>query len=201
MDALLFLEGVAGVDEAGRGPLAGPVVAAAVVLPSMEGLKGLNDSKVLKSKTREQLFDVIMERAQVSIAIAEPWRIDDMNILQATLWAMSRAVEGLQPRPATALIDGNKVPADCPVPSSAIPRADGIYASVAAASVIAKVTRDRIMTELAQEFPHYGFDAHFGYPTPAHLAALHRHGPCPIHRRTFGPVKQQLSQLCLAFAD
>ncbi len=183
---------VAGVDEAGRGPLAGPVVVAAVVLNPDRPISGLDDSKKLSEKHREKLFAIIMERAQafaiVEIGIAE---IDQINILQATLLGMKQAVEKLHPPPTLALIDGNQAPKlDCEVRT--IVKGDSLEPAISAASILAKVTRDRLMKKLHCDYPDYGFDRHKGYPTKDHLARLARHGPCPIHRQSFGPVKRSL---------
>lgn len=179
---------VCGVDEAGRGPLAGPVVAAAVILPQKKFPKGLHDSKQLSEEAREALFPAIMECAVVGIGIAEVARIDRDNIFQAAMWAMVQAVNALVPAPRHCLIDGNHVPKLLQLPAQAIVEGDAKSLSIAAASIIAKVTRDRMMRELAEAYPGYGFEAHKGYGTPQHLAALKKLGPCPIHRRSFAPV-------------
>jgi len=179
---------IAGVDEVGRGPLAGDVVAAAVILDPRQPIEGLKDSKLLSEKKREQLFILIQERALAwALGRASAEEIDNINILQASLLAMKRAVAALSIRPDLALIDGNRCPAlDCP--AQAIIGGDRTVAAISAASIIAKVTRDREMLVLHQEYPHYGFDQHKGYPTEKHLAALQAHGPCRIHRRSFAPV-------------
>jgi ribonuclease HII len=179
---------ICGVDEAGRGPLAGPVVAAAVILNPQDIPAGLQDSKKLTEAKREALFPLIMEKAQVGVGIADAARIDRDNILQATLWAMEQAVLELTPAPTHCLIDGNRVPQGLSARATALIKGDGRSLSIAAASIIAKVTRDRMMRAYALDFPHYGFDIHKGYGTAAHLAALRAHGPCPIHRTSFGPV-------------
>jgi len=180
---------VAGVDEAGRGPLAGPVVAAAVILDDLQPIRGLADSKVLTALKRERLFDEIRARALCcSVAQASVEEIDRLNILQATLLAMRRAVEGLRLKPQRVVVDGNRVPV-LPVPVEAIVKGDAKVAAISAASILAKVTRDRLCAELHERFPHYGFDGHKGYPTPLHLAALREHGPCPEHRRSYAPVR------------
>lgn len=180
---------VAGVDEAGRGPLAGPVVAAAVILDEQRPIRGLADSKVLTARRREQLHDLIRAQALCcSVALASVEEIDRLNILQATLLAMRRAVEGLRLRPHRVLVDGNRVPV-LPVPVEAIVKGDATVAAISAASILAKVERDRLCAELHAAHPAYGFDGHKGYPTPEHLAALRQHGPCPAHRRSFGPVR------------
>ena len=180
---------VAGVDEAGRGPLAGPVVAAAVILDELAPVAGLADSKVLSPRRREMLFDQIRARALCcSIASASVEEIDRLNILQATLLAMRRAVEGLRLRPHRVVVDGNRVPL-LPMTVAALVKGDAKVAAISAASILAKVQRDRWCVELHAEFPHYGFATHKGYPTAAHLAALQLHGPCAAHRRSFAPVR------------
>lgn len=186
---------VCGIDEAGRGPLAGPVVTAAVVLPEGYELAGLTDSKQLTAKKREKLFELIMadERVQKSIASATAAEIDEHNILRATHLAMARAAQGLSLPADFALIDGLPVP-NFPLPSKSIVKGDSRSLSIAAASILAKVTRDRLMAELDAQYPAYGFAKHAGYGTAAHLAALRAHGPCPEHRRSFAPVAQLLAQ-------
>jgi ribonuclease HII len=185
---------VAGVDEAGRGPLAGPVVAAAVILDDLQPIRGLADSKALTALRRERLHDEIRARALCcSVAQASVEEIDRLNILQATLLAMQRAVEGLRLRPHRVVVDGNRAPA-LPMPTQAVVKGDARVAVVSAASILAKVTRDRLCDDLHQRFPHYGFDGHKGYPTPAHLAALREHGPCPEHRRSYAPVRACLDE-------
>ena len=176
---------VCGVDEAGRGPIAGPVCAAAVILPGGIVLDGLNDSKKLTEKKREALFAAITEHALAwSVSLVDEKTIDDINILQATYRAMRQAVEGL-PGPADfAYIDGNRA-GELPVPHACVVAADAKIPSVAAASIIAKVTRDRLMRQFAEQYPVYGFEKHKGYETRAHDQALLAHGPCPIHRMTF----------------
>ena len=174
-----------GIDEAGRGPLAGPVCAAAVILPERLDIPGLNDSKKLTDKKRRELFPIIEEQA---IAFGLGWasqeEIDEINILQATFLAMSRAVEQLKIRPDLALVDGNRAPAlDLPVET--VVQGDSLSASIAAASVLAKVSRDDVMLRMAEEYPGYGFEVHKGYGTKAHYEALRKFGPSPIHRRTF----------------
>ena len=183
---------IAGVDEAGRGPLAGPVVAAAVILDDLAPIKGLNDSKLLTARTRERLFDEIRAKALCcSIAQASVEEIDALNILQATLLAMRRAVEGLRLRPHKVLVDGNRLPI-LVIPAEAIVKGDSKVKAISAASILAKVHRDRLCLELHAQHPQYGFDGHKGYPTPAHLAALREHGVCPQHRRSFAPVRALL---------
>ena len=184
---------VAGVDEAGRGPLAGPVVAAAVILDDEQPIAGLADSKALTERRREALFDAIRAKALACcIAEASVEEIDRLNILQATLLAMRRAVEGLRLRPGLVLVDGNRLPT-LPMPAEAIVKGDAKVPAISAASILAKVHRDRLCLQLHARFPSYGFDVHKGYPTPAHLAALVRHGASPEHRRSFAPVRAALS--------
>jgi ribonuclease HII len=182
---------VAGVDEAGRGPLAGPVAAAAVILPAGWRCAGLDDSKKLAAAKRERLFEVITGDASVcwSIAFAEPEEIDRINILRATRAAMARAVGGLKVAVDHCLVDGLPL-RDFPWPHDGVVKGDGKSLSIAAASIIAKVSRDRLMLGFAREFPHYGFERHMGYGTKAHLEALRVHGPCRLHRRSFQPVAQ-----------
>lgn len=180
---------VAGTDEAGRGPLAGCVVAAAVILDPAQPIQGLDDSKKLSAKRRELLFDEIQGRAMAwHIAEASVDEIDSLNILHASMLAMQRAVAGLKPAPDGVLVDGNRSPA-LPMPSRAVVGGDGLEPCIAAASILAKVARDRQMLELDARYPVYGFARHKGYPTAAHRAALVSHGPCPEHRRSFGPVR------------
>ena len=184
----------AGVDEAGRGPLAGPVVAAAVILDGRRPIDGLDDSKKLTARTRERLFDEICSRARCfSIAEASVAEIDRLNILHATLLAMRRAVEGLRLQPCKVLVDGNQLPVLW-MSARAIIGGDAIVASISAASILAKVHRDRLCLTLHDEHPCYGFDEHKGYSTPAHLSALERHGACVHHRRSFAPVREQLGR-------
>ena len=176
---------VAGVDEAGRGPLAGPVVAAAVVFPQEVHIAGMNDSKQLTAGRREELFAEILRQATaVGVAAMDHQSIDRMNILQATKQAMKTAVSGLDARVDFVLVDGNMLPA-WDLPSRALIKGDGCCFSIAAASIVAKVTRDHLMTEYDRLFPQYGFAVHKGYPSPEHYLALMQHGPCPIHRITF----------------
>ena len=176
---------VCGVDEAGRGPLAGPVCAAAVILPKGLVIPGLNDSKKLSDKRRRELFPIIQQEAvSFGIAFASQEEIDEINILQATFLAMRRAMEQLNPQPEFALIDGNRE-TDFGVPCRTVIKGDSLSANIAAASVLAKVTRDNWMMEAAEKYPGYGFEIHKGYGTKAHYAALEKLGPCPIHRRSF----------------
>jgi len=179
---------ICGVDEAGRGPLAGPVVAAAVILDPQKYPLGLNDSKVLSQKRREHLLNDLKACAHIGIGISEPEEIDRINILAASLIAMRRAVLALPVMPTFALIDGNKTP-DLPCRSEAIVKGDSKSLSIAAASIAAKVTRDRLMVAADIRFPGYGFAGHKGYPTAAHRAALIDLGACPIHRRSYAPVR------------
>jgi len=177
---------VCGVDEAGRGPLAGPVCAAAVILPLDCEISGLNDSKKLSEKKREALYDIIIEKAVAySIAFGTIEEIEEHNILNATYLAMNRAIEGLKIRPDYALIDGNRVPKDITVPCETIVKGDSHSCSIAAASILAKVTRDRLLLEYDKKYPEYGFAAHKGYGTAAHYAAIKEHGITPVHRRSF----------------
>jgi len=180
---------IAGVDEAGRGPLAGPVVAAAVVLDSAVTLEGLADSKRLSAAQRERLFDDIVQRAVChAVGIASVEEIDRLNILKATMLAMERAVAELRLAPRAIVVDGKHTPRVA-CPAEAIVKGDSKVPAIMAASIIAKVTRDRLMDQLALEFPRYGFERHRGYPTPDHLAALSEHGPSDVHRRSFRPVR------------
>lgn len=182
---------VAGVDEVGRGPLAGPVVAAAVILAPDRRIRGLADSKLLVAERREELFRVIQERAlAVGVGIVDHETIDRVNILEATRMAMRRALAGLAVQPELVITDFVRLP-DLPCPQRNLVDGDARCASVAAASIVAKVTRDHIMVEADSRFPQYGFARHKGYATPEHLAALDRHGPCPLHRRTFAGVWRQ----------
>ena len=184
----IYDEGIAllcGVDEAGRGPLAGPVCAAAVILPRNCVIEGLNDSKKLTEKKREALYDVILESAvSCGIAFATVEEIEEHNILVATFMAMNRAIAQLAPRPELALIDGNRN-TDIRLPSRCIVGGDGKCADIAAASVLAKVTRDRYMLQMAEQYPEYGFEKHKGYGTKAHYEAIRQYGPSPIHRPSF----------------
>jgi ribonuclease HII len=183
---------IAGIDEAGRGPLAGPVVAAAVILPADLLIKGVDDSKKLSPDTRERLFDTIMSRAiSVGIGMGSPELIDRINILQATRHAMLSAVSQLEPQPGHLLIDGIST-ISSPISQRTIKKGDSLSISIAAASIIAKVTRDRLMREYDTTYPGYGFSGHKGYGSALHLEAIRLLGPCPIHRLTFGGVKDHL---------
>ena len=176
---------ICGVDEAGRGPLAGPVCAAAVILPANLEIPGLTDSKKLTDKKRRELFPVIMEQAVAyGIGFASEQEIDEINILQATFLAMQRAIDQLSVKPDLALIDGNRQK-DFGIPVKTVVKGDSLSASIAAASILAKVTRDNLMLEQAELYPQYKFDIHKGYGTKAHYEALREFGPCPIHRMTF----------------
>jgi ribonuclease HII len=191
---------IAGVDEAGRGPLAGPVVVAAVVFdPARPRINGLNDSKQLCAERRETLYDRIVERALAwHIVFVEVDEIDRINILQATLLGMRRALEGVAHAAQLARIDGNCLPRDLPCPAETIIGGDASERTIMAASILAKVARDRHMLALHQRWPGYGFDEHKGYATPAHRDALARLGPCPEHRRSFAPVREALAMDLLA---
>ncbi|KQZ80143.1 ribonuclease HII [Rhodanobacter sp. Root561] len=186
---------VAGVDEAGRGPLAGPLAVAAVILDPSRPIPGLDDSKKLSEAKREALYPLIIERALAwCVVLIEPDEIDRLNIFQATMTGMSRAVAGLAPGAHEALVDGNQLPKDLPCPGRAIVGGDALEPAISAASILAKVSRDRLMVAMENLHPGYGFAAHKGYPTPAHLAALQMLGPCAQHRRSFAPVRLLLDQ-------
>ena len=187
---------VCGVDEAGRGPLVGAVVAGAVVLDPSNPIEGLKDSKKLSASRREYLYEQIMEKAKAwGVGEASPAEIDSINILQATMLAMRRAIEDLTARlgewPSKALIDGNRCP-ELPIAAEAIVKGDAKEPAISAASIVAKVTRDRQMLSLHQQHPQYGFDQHMGYPTEAHFAALKQYGACTEHRKSFAPVRKVL---------
>ena len=186
---------VAGVDEVGRGPLAGPVTAAAVILDPDNIPEGLNDSKKLTQKRREALFEELRQCARISVAEATVAEIDELNILRASHLAMMRAVEGLARTPDYLLIDGNMIPRGLEIPSAAIVRGDARSLSIAAASIMAKVARDRVMMDLAQQFPGYGWETNAGYPSKSHKAALQDLGVTPHHRRSFKPVHNILYQV------
>ncbi len=177
---------VAGVDEAGRGPLAGPVCAAAVILPVDLEIEGLNDSKKLSEKKREKLYDIIIDKAVAyDIQLVDNEIIDEINILQATMLAMTNAVNSLSVKPDFVIIDGNRLPEQLEIPAKAVVKGDAKSMSIAAASILAKVTRDRLMLELAKEYPEYEFERHKGYGTKLHCEKLCEFGPCKIHRKTF----------------
>ncbi len=197
--ALRHTPSAAGADEAGRGPLAGPVVAAAVILPRRFNLEGINDSKKLTKLQREELEIRIKKHACWSVVVSEVAEVDRLNILWASMAAMHRAVDNLEKPFKKVYIDGNTLPKDVPWIAEAVVDGDAKLACIAAASILAKTARDRIMTGLASSYPLYGFDRHFGYSTPEHLEALRIHGPCEIHRRSFARVKEWFDQPCLTF--
>ncbi len=177
---------ICGVDEAGRGPLAGPVCAAAVILPQDTEIEGLNDSKKLSEKKREALYDIIKEKAVAySIAYGTLEEIEEFNILEATFIAMNRAIEGLETKPDFALIDGNRVPKGIKIPCETVVKGDAKSSSIAAASILAKVTRDRLLLEYDEQYPQYNFKKHKGYGTKEHTDLILEYGPCPIHRMSF----------------
>ena len=185
---------IAGVDEAGRGPLAGPVSVAAVILDPNHPIAGLNDSKKLSEARREALYPQIIEHALAwHIEFVQADEIDELNILHATMAGMRRAVCALQPAAQLARIDGNRIPTGLPCHAEALVGGDALDPAIMAASILAKVARDRAMIALHDEFPAYGFAVHKGYPTPAHLTALNTHGPCPQHRQSFAPVRKSLA--------
>lgn len=185
---------VAGIDEAGRGPWAGPVSVAAVVLDPTRIPDGLDDSKRLKAAARERLAEQLLAEHDVALVFATPARIDAMNIRAATLWAMAQATLALARQPDHVLVDGRDVPPGLPCPGDAVVGGDHLSLSIAAASIIAKVVRDRYMARQAECYPGYGFEKHMGYGTPLHQAALARLGPCPLHRRSFAPIRQMLAE-------
>jgi ribonuclease HII len=188
---------IAGVDEAGRGPLAGPVLVAAVILDPKRPIDGLDDSKRLNEARREALYPEIRQNALAwSIVEIDAEEIDRYNILQATLRGMARSVEALKPAPSLALIDGNRMP-DLPCPGRTIVHGDRLEPAISAASILAKVTRDRLMVAMHREYPEYGFDRHKGYPTAEHMDLLREHGPCPLHRRSFAPVREAIQKSLL----
>jgi ribonuclease HII len=183
---------IAGIDEAGRGPLAGPVVSAAVIFPISLQIPGISDSKKLTPKKRDYLYEKIYDLAvSVGIGIVDPFEIDRINILQAALLSMAMAVENLAPQPDCLLIDGT-FPISSALPQEAIPKGDALSVSIAAASIVAKVTRDRLMKRYHQDYPQFEFSKHKGYPTKAHKQAIQKFGCCPIHRRSFKGVKEYL---------
>ena len=187
---------LAGVDEAGRGPLAGPVVCACVILHPRRPIQGLADSKALNERVRERLFPIIQARCLAwKVVFVQRDEIDELNILWATMAGMRRALAALDPAPTHAIIDGDRVPPDLCCPATALVKGDSLEPAIMAASILAKVSRDRHMLELSQRYPGYGFDRHKGYPTADHLQALDRLGPCPEHRLSFAPVRA--SQLSL----
>jgi len=180
---------IAGVDEAGRGPLAGPVVAAAVILPNNHNIIGLDDSKKLSSKKRNALEQQIIEQCDYALGIAQPEEIDDINILQATLISMKRAVDGLKQKPHHILVDGNKLP-DWEYSAKSVIGGDALHANISAASIIAKEYRDRLMIEVDKEYPEYGWVSNKGYGSKTHIEAIKKFGPTPYHRKSFAPVSQ-----------
>ncbi len=195
------IEWTAGVDEAGRGPLAGPVVIAAVILDPSRPINGLADSKVLTAKRRSELAVQIRERSVAWAIIAvEVDEIDRVNILQASLLGMSRALRALALAPSLALIDGNRLPHDLPCPGRAIIGGDASEQAISAASILAKTERDRLLVELDHDYPGYGFAKHKGYPTTAHFEALNQYGPCPQHRRSYAPVRVAMARFAKAIA-
>lgn len=195
---LKHIPGAIGVDEAGRGPLAGPVVVAAVILPEKFAIKGLNDSKLLTPDQREEQAERIKLKAKWAIVAVEPDEIDRLNILWATMAGMARAVQMIGEQ-AAIYVDGDRLPHELVGKAEAVVKGDGRIACIAAASILAKTHRDALMREYALQYPEYGFESHFGYSTPGHFEALRTHGPCPLHRRSFAPVRES-EQPCLIFA-
>lgn len=193
---IAMIEWIAGIDEAGRGPLAGPVVVAAVILDPSRPIKGLADSKALTASRRSELASQIREHSMAwSIIAVDIDEIDRINILQASLLGMSRALRALALAPSLALIDGNRLPRDLPCPGRAIIGGDASEPSISAASILAKTERDRLLVDLDRHYPVYGFAKHKGYPTAAHVAALNQYGPCPQHRRSYAPVRAAMARL------
>ncbi|MCW5937219.1 MAG: ribonuclease HII [Fimbriimonadaceae bacterium] len=202
MPCLPFRPGVAGCDEAGRGPLAGPVVCAAVVLRRGFDAEGIDDSKRLDPDRRLELAERIRTGSACwAVEFIDVAEVDDLNILWASMTGMARALAKLQPCPKKAVVDGNIVPPGAPCECKAIVGGDGKNAAIAAASILAKTARDQYMAEMGGLYPEYGFERHFGYPTPEHLEALRAHGPCPIHRRSFTRIREMIEQPCLTFVD
>ncbi len=198
---LKHIPGAAGADEAGRGPLAGPVVAAAVILPKKFNLKGIDDSKKLTRNQRDELAIRIKEHAIWAVCVVDTPEVDKLNILWASMVGMHRALVSLNREFNGIYIDGNCLPKDMPWEAEAVVGGDAKFACIAAASIIAKTHRDNLMTEMASRYPDYGFERHFGYSTPEHFEALRKLGPCEIHRRSFAPIREMLEQPCLIFAD
>lgn len=198
--SLLLTPEFAGVDEAGRGALAGPLFVAAVVLPASFDISGLNDSKKLSAAARQVQASRILDTAQYCIVEVSLESIESLNILGATMKGMSQALAGLALLPPKALIDGNRCPHNAPCPCEAVIGGDAKLAAIAAASILAKTARDACMKTYATQYPEYGFDRHMGYGTAEHLAVLRAHGPCPIHRMSFAPMKNTTTQPCLEFA-
>lgn len=190
MKLLEHIPGAAGLDEAGRGPLAGPVVAAVAILPDGFDIAGLNDSKQLDAEKRYELEIRIKERAIWHVCFVDHEEIDRLNILWASMAAMERCIAALAEFPSSIYVDGNRVPRGLLGSAQAVVKGDGKMACIAAASILAKTARDRYMMEIAERYPHYGFERHYGYPTPEHMAAIRDHGPCTIHRRSFAPVRE-----------
>ncbi|TLX15805.1 ribonuclease HII [Rhizobium sp. MHM7A] len=184
------IENIAGIDEVGRGPLGGPVVVSAVILDPYNIPEGLRDSKQMSAKKREAVFDAILQSSYVSIASISAQIIDKINIREATLLAMTRAANGLEIKPGWHLIDGNVIPKPLLGKADFVIKGDAKCLSISAASIVAKVTRDRMMERAAKTYPGYGFEKHAGYGTPVHLAAIAQQGPCPLHRMSFRPLKQ-----------
>ena len=199
MPDLIHEAGLAGADEAGRGSLAGPVVVAAAILPPEFDVRGLDDSKKLTPDRREHESERIRGLAEWSLVVVGHEVVDRRNVLRASLEGMADALRGLRYTFLRAVVDGNRLPPYTEAPVEAVVKGDGKYACIAAASILAKTERDRIMCDYALEFPEYGFELHFGYGTPEHMAALREHGPCSIHRRTFYPVSDMVNQPCLIF--
>ncbi|MCH8977817.1 MAG: ribonuclease HII [Armatimonadetes bacterium] len=199
MPDLIHEAGLAGADEAGRGALAGPVVVAAAVLPPEFDVRGLDDSKKLTRDLREHEAERIRELAEWSLVVVGHEVVDRRNVLRASLDGMAEALRGLRCAFLRAVVDGDWLPPYTDAPVEAVVKGDGKYACIAAASILAKTERDRIMVEYGLEFPAYGFELHFGYGTAEHMAALREHGPCSIHRRTFYPVSEMVNQPCLIF--
>ena len=194
VELLIPPEGIAGVDEAGRGPLAGSVVVAAVILDPEQPIDGLTDSKKLTERRRAALFDLIIEKSECySIAEVDCLNIDQMNILKATLWGMEQAIAGLSATPTEVWVDGNQAPS-CPYPLKTVVKGDLRVQAISAASILAKVTRDRMMIAADLAYPEYGFARHKGYGTQQHRDAIAKWGPCPIHRKTFAPVSHYFSE-------
>jgi ribonuclease HII len=198
--ALRHFPGSAGADEAGRGPLAGPVVAAAVILPKGVRIRGIDDSKKLSRNAREELEVQIKAKALWAVEVSEVDEVDRLNILWASMAAMNRALARLSPF-EKAYVDGHILPKDICCDATAVIDGDAKIACIAAASILAKVERDRMMTRYANDYPQYGFERHFGYSTPEHLEALREHGPCPLHRRSFARVREWYDQPCLTFEE
>lgn len=196
-----YKKGWVGVDEAGRGPLAGPVVACAVWIPKEFDFSGIEDSKTLSKPQRDYAFHKIEENSIYAIGVSSVDEIDKLNILQASLLAMTRAIEQLQHNAEGFLFDGGFVPYDFKRNGISVIGGDAKYVQISAAGIVAKVIRDKMMTHYADEYPVYGFEKHFGYATKQHIQSLHQYGVCPIHRKTFSPIKEIISQKCLEFTE